>query len=256
MRWTFSDSDHEYLDGTRFSNAHAFRGIRTPPEYRADLIVRNAAGKKVIDVGFADHIELVNDKRNRGEWLHDRVAQVAALVVGVDTNQAAVESVSELGVSNVFAVDLAEPITEPAIAERDFDLIILGEVLEHIGNPVGFLRSVVASLGRPNQQILITVPNAWSAVALINVFRGAEVVNTDHRFWFTPFTVAKVAIDAGLAVDRVETCLATVPPRSSVGRLGNAVMARFGLLRPHVVCFAHVPALARVSPVRHDTHFR
>lgn len=242
MRWTFSGSDHEYLDGTHFSNAHAFRGIRSSPEYRADLIVRHAAGKKVIHVGFADHVELVHDKRSRGEWLHDRISQVAERVVGVDTNQAAVEAVSELGVSNVFAMDLTEPITEPEIAERDFDLLILGEVLEHIGNPVGFLQSVVANVGRPNQQILITVPNAWSAVALMNVFRGAEVVNTDHRFWFTPFTVAKVAIDAGLAVDHVETCLATVPSRSSVGRLGNAVMARFGLLRPHVVCFAHVPS--------------
>jgi hypothetical protein len=100
-------------------------------------------------------------------------------------------------------------VTEQAPAEivaKQWDYIVAGEVLEHIDDPVMFLKSIREKYGACTERIIITVPNALSYTNFRFALRNIEMINSDHRFWFTPFTLMKVATEAGIEVEDYDLC--------------------------------------------------
>lgn len=61
------------------------------------------------------------------------------------------------------------------IPDKEYDLIILGEVLEHTENPLRMLRGLIPYL-KPNGIMFITVPTNAPAIDHIYLFRGEEEV--------------------------------------------------------------------------------
>lgn len=239
-RWVYQGADSAFLAGREFSNGRTFRGTRVEESNRIDLLVAQSRGRTVLHVGFADHSPLIDEKRRNRKWLHDRVSEVADRAVGVDIDSAVVEMLRSRGVQDIYALDVTQEVSEPAIRDTAFDIVILGEVLEHVGNPVAFLQGLRVNYGQPGQRLLVTVPNALNLRSVMDIARTQECVNTDHRFWFTPYTLARVLTEAGYTVDRVETCLGSEVPNTVKGRAYRALVGRFGLLQDHLVAFARV----------------
>jgi hypothetical protein len=50
---------------------------------------------------------------------------------------------------------------------------------------------------------VITVPNAWTQTTMRMANRSAEIINSDHRYWFTPYTLSKVIVQAGLQLEDI-----------------------------------------------------
>jgi 2-polyprenyl-3-methyl-5-hydroxy-6-metoxy-1,4-benzoquinol methylase len=84
-----------------------------------------------------------------------------------------------------------------------FDYIYIPDVIEHIGNPVDFLESIRDRFKTNVEKIILTTPNAFRWNNFMNSFKTIEVVNTDHRFWFTPFTLSKIVTDAGYEINKL-----------------------------------------------------
>lgn len=78
---------------------------------------------------------------------------------------------------------------------------MVGEVLEHIGDPVAFLSTIRTKYCDYVDRIVVTVPNALRIANFQFAKQGMEVINSDHRFWFTPYTLAKIMTDAGLVIE-------------------------------------------------------
>jgi len=85
-----------------------------------------------------------------------------------------------------------------------FDYLLIPDVIEHIGNPVIFLATIKDKFKHNVNEIILSVPNAFSINNFINAFKGREIINTDHRFWFTPYTLSKIAIDAGYDIEEMD----------------------------------------------------
>lgn len=81
----------------------------------------------------------------------------------------------------------------------DVELVICGEVLEHLSNPGFFLISVRESC--PGRPVIFTVPNAMCAGAAEWLLkRGRENVNRDHVSYYS-YTTIKVLLErAGYAI--------------------------------------------------------
>lgn len=175
-----------YLNESEFSNGASFPAGSGAPIARNDLISDLANGKRVLHVGCADHGPLIAAKRARGSYLHDLIARSASTLTGVDVNESALAEMRRLGITELYT-----PETLPA--DRTFDLVVAPDVIEHVRDVHQFLR-MLTSYGAP---VLITTPNA---LRLRNRrLWNAEVVNTDHRYWFSPYTLAKSLVDAGMA---------------------------------------------------------
>ena len=249
-----TDEVGRYLDGTRFSNGlRIVPGVGVDPaKSRFEVLERLVQNRSVLHVGFADHLELIRKKRDEGRWLHDRLIRVCARVAGVDINAEAVEFVRGLGVSDVYVADLLGEIPGE-LRKVAWDFILLGEVVEHLDNPVGFLGAVHSAWAGLDARLIVTVPNAFSAANIGMAMRNVECINTDHRFWFTPFTISKVLRRAGWAVEAIELCQFDALPQGGRrfdprGMVGRLALSQVPLLRDTIVVTASkvsVPAKSR-----------
>ena len=101
----FSKEAIPYLEGKLFSNGFKFKYSKSSSkvESRLDYLENIVKGKKVLHIGFADHIPLIQDKINKGLWLHKRLLDSASYCVGIDIDQQAVEYIrNQFSVPNLF----------------------------------------------------------------------------------------------------------------------------------------------------------
>jgi hypothetical protein len=178
--------------------------IMLRPDYLSILF----GAKKVVHLGCTDHLGIIQQKLDSGQYLHNLITFVADKCLGVDINKEAIQYLRDQGgVGNVIYGDITQPgIIE--ILEDDYDYILLGEMLEHIENPVAFLKSIITNYGKQIKQVVITVPNAFGLPFLANALNfGQETLNPDHKYWFTPYTIMKVAYQSGLEICDLQMCV-------------------------------------------------
>lgn len=212
----FDETDQKYLDGSAFSSIYQFRiqGVSESLQ-RLALLAKLVAGKKVVHFGCVDHLPLLEQRRKEGIWLHEVLAGTCTDLVGVDINEQGVQYMKDAG----FETYNSNVVTEHPPAEivtKKWDYIVAGEVLEHIDDPVMFLKAIREKYGACTERIIITVPNALSYTNFRFALRNIEMINSDHRFWFTPFTLLKVATQAGIVVEDFDLCVDNEPGFFSV----------------------------------------
>ncbi len=233
----------EYLHGAKFSNglqaAYPFAEEDFRYDTRINWLRTMCAGKKVVHVGCVDHaLKQVKHKLKRGNWLHAHLMEICARVLGVDIDANGIDELrQELQITDLLAADLRNDPCEPIVSAQ-WDMILLAEVLEHIGDPVSFLSTLRERFGHLTSEFVITVPNVFASEVVSHAKRGIEAINSDHRFWFTPFTIAKVCIDAGLTPTRVVLCRNGTIKRRAL--LRNRRMRRQPLLRNNIIVCARV----------------
>lgn len=164
---------------------------------RIEVIENCCKDKSVIHVGCCDHIPLIKEKINKGTWLHKRLTKISKKTLGIDINVEGIQFLKDLGFDNVICHDLMKDVSE-AISSQNWDIMVLGDILEHVDNPVDFLSQLKQKYQGKVDKILITVPNAFDHETFVFASRNVELINTDHRYWFTPYTLAKIGTLAGL----------------------------------------------------------
>ncbi|MDX2135741.1 MAG: methyltransferase domain-containing protein [Saprospiraceae bacterium] len=200
-------TDRDYLSGKSFSTIYEFslKGSSNP-QTRLEWLVPIVRGKRVIHFGCVDHLSIVEQRRKEKTWLHDILAQQCTDLAGIDIDEQGIHYMQGEG----FEVYRANVLTDPAPAEvlqRKWDYLVAGEVLEHIDNPVAFLTAIREKYGPVTDKIIITVPNAMSYTNFRFALRNTELINSDHRFWFSPFTLLKVAKQAGIEPEAYDLCV-------------------------------------------------
>ncbi len=207
----FVNGTQDYLVGHRFSTDLVIKPVNTSDQRsrlsRVELLERLAHGRNVIHVGCVDHdAGTIEDKLRSGKWLHHRLMRRATRCHGVDINAEGIHYMHEyLGIDDVEVINIAEQDSAAILGAR-WDAMLIPEVLEHIGNPVQFLQSVRNRYAAVVDELIVTVPNAFAVENFRGVLSGIERINTDHRFWFTPYTLAKVMADAGFAPEGFYMC--------------------------------------------------
>ncbi len=225
-----------YLTGSEFSNglrvaiSHPERSV---PD-RIALLEQMSEGKRVLHIGCVDHIPLIEAKRKRGRWLHDRLAQRTAALVGIDLDAAGVAYVTQnLGYEDVFVSDVTRDDPPPKISMARWDYAILGEIVEHLDNPVTFLSAFRSRYAPYVDEMIITTPNAFRIDNFKQARRHVELINSDHRFWWSPYTLAKVCAQSGLRVLSFSFCESYRLPRWNVPR--RLLLSRYPALRDTIV---------------------
>ena len=189
----FDPTTRDFLSGATFSNAHRFDlGNRGRAPRRVERLVEICRGQRVLHVGCCDHLDLIRGKVEQGVYLHQQLCGVATRCVGMDINAKGIALLRELGFPAVHLPD--------DVPDDDYDLCLLADVIEHVGDVVAFLESMQRYRFR---QLVVATPNAFR---LRNFLSRGELINTDHRYWFSPYTLCKVLADAGYAPQRVELC--------------------------------------------------
>jgi hypothetical protein len=174
---------------------------------RNDLLSSLCKGKEIIHIGCVDHnIETIKIKLRKGKWLHKILCDRAKRCFGVDIHKEGIKYIAEnLNLKDVAAFNIISD-TNPAINNNFWDYMLIPDVIEHLNNPIEFLRTIHKKYPRNVNSVVITAPNSFTRLNMKNARRGVECINSDHRFWFTPFTLIKLAVLAGFAVKRIHMC--------------------------------------------------
>jgi 2-polyprenyl-3-methyl-5-hydroxy-6-metoxy-1,4-benzoquinol methylase len=151
-------------------------------------------GKSVLDIGVVEH------SRGAAEapgWLHGHLNRHAKRCLGVDVLEAEVEHLKKLGYEVICADITQEPLPST------FEVIIGGEVLEHLNSPGMFMKNCAAML-EPGGRLVITVPNPWYANAILKSCRRAAtfVDSADHVAWYEASTLCELGARHGLKLSR------------------------------------------------------
>ena len=142
---------------------------------RIPFLCTQATGKRVLHLGASGP-------------LHAALLKVAASAAGIDRADA--PGIRGYDLDNIGISGLP-----PEWAE--YDLIVAGEILEHLTNPGRLLRCLRSQY--PGVPLIVTVPNAFSAIAAKHIARGIENVNRDHVAWYSPITMATLLQKCGYA---------------------------------------------------------
>ncbi|HZR95118.1 MAG TPA: class I SAM-dependent methyltransferase [Gaiellaceae bacterium] len=139
-------------------------------------------GRRVVDLGFVDEGQM-GAKRGRGTWLHEAVAREAKEAVGIDADESGVRRAVELGFTAHHA-DVEDEESLRALGLEPADVVVAGELIEHLDRPGAFLDAVHVLL-RADGDLVITTPNAHALTNLLGALAGRELVNPDHVSWFS-----------------------------------------------------------------------
>lgn len=186
----FNKETLAFLRGESISNGHKIKVDWQKLVSRNTLLVDLCKEKTVLHLGCADHIDLIEKKRKRGNYLHDLIQSSAKKIVGCDVNENALLKMRELGISDLYTPDNL-PI-------QTYDTVIIPDVIEHIGDVKQFLLSIKKY---DASEFVFTTPNAYR---LINrKYWQHELINTDHHYWFSPYTLSKILIDANFDIKNI-----------------------------------------------------
>ena len=169
---------------------------------RVEFIKQLCAGKKVLHLGCTNWPYTAEAIETNG-LLHLELEKVASELYGFDYDQEGIDFLTNAGSKNLYRADL-EKLDDVGLDDT-FDVIIAGEMIEHLNNPGLFLNGIQRFM-RPDTRLIITTINAYSAMRLAMYgLRGqggsAEPVHPDHVAYYS-YSTLKVLIERhGLQID-------------------------------------------------------
>lgn len=177
---------------------HDLSSLNQQGVLREDFLAELCAGKRVLHLGFVD-APFSEERTRKKLLLHQRLQERAQLVYGLDVDQKSVELYRQLtGDTQNMVFDLLKPQANLDPLAQRFDVVLFGEVLEHLLNPAAALANLrEICLRNPGAKLCVTVPNAFSLLEFAVAIGGDELVHPDHYFYFSPVTLKKLLTDTG-----------------------------------------------------------
>ena len=202
---------------------------------RVDFVKTICAGKKVLHLGCANYpytrISIENEM-----LLHFDLEKTASELYGFDFDQPGLDILAEFGTKNLYRADL-ERLEDVPLSET-FDVIVAGEIIEHLNNPGLFLNGIRRFMNSETR-IVITTINAYCGMRfLIYGLRGKggrnEPVHLDHVAYYSYSTLGVLLARHNLPVEKFmfyDVGTEHRPHNRSIWNLANDICVRFS---PHL----------------------
>lgn len=174
---------------------------------RSDLVQRTefirdiARGESVLHLGCTNH-PYTDETIADGSLLHLRLGEIASELYGFDFDDEGLEALNKHGFKDLYKADLER--LEDVPLDKKFDVIIAGEMIEHLTNPGLFLRGIRRFMG-PKTKLVITTVNAYCGMRFVQyALRGrggtAEPVHPDHVAYYSYRTLRLLVEKEGFEV--------------------------------------------------------
>jgi hypothetical protein len=169
------------------------------PVDRVAYIARACAGSRVLDLGAMDETAC-QAKRGRGTWLHEQISRTALCVDGFDNSSLIPAEGLRTGPTSIIRRgDVTDPQRLIAALARPPDIIVAGELIEHLEDPLQFLERLAAIDVLTGKTLILSTPNA---TALHNGLIGLahrESTHHDHLCILSYKTLTTLCSRAGFA---------------------------------------------------------
>jgi predicted TPR repeat methyltransferase len=181
--------------------------IRLPyhaPVIREDFLIDLCRGKKVLHVGCTDY-PYTQQKHASGLLLHERLRPNCARLVGIDLDSASIAWLSQQGIPDLYVADATRLSGFLEGLNFEPELVIAGEVVEHLSCPGDFLQGIRRAM-TSKAQLVITVPNAFAYFGIVQMLLGREKVHPDHVAYYSYGTLRELLRRHGFEAEQIIPC--------------------------------------------------
>ncbi len=182
---------------------------------RLEVLKTLAKDKKVLHLGCTNS-PFTREAIDAGMSAHHDLEKVAAELFGFDYDPESLAILRKSGIANLFEADLEQ--LEDVEVEEKFDVIVAGEMIEHLSNPGLFLNGIKRFMSDETILVITTI-NAYCALRFLQYgLRGkggrSEPVHPDHVAYYSYKTLRLILerhslecekflfYDLGLSTDR------------------------------------------------------
>jgi SAM-dependent methyltransferase len=153
--------------------------------------------KKVLHLGATDNPETKNAIESQ-RFLHTKLNDVCQEIVGMDISLEMIKWLKEThGINNIHYGNIEVYEDYP---QQEFDLILAGEILEHLSNP-GKALDCLSKIAKPATRLVITVPNAYSFKGFLRAVAKHELIHPDHTLHHSLYTLKSLLDRHGFAIE-------------------------------------------------------
>ena len=202
---------------------------RRGPVDRFAAIIDTSRGKRVAHIGFVDERQM-EAKQAEGVWLHAQLAEVASSLVGLDNAEPGVAWARERGYE-AHVADAQSPEAMRSLGLAPFEVVVAGEVIEHLDEPGPFLRAMHELTGSDGV-LVVTTPNAYRLLNFLAPVTGSELVHEDHTAWHSPQTLRTLLERNGWQVEEIAYYRTPVRTGKPLSNAVRATLATLNRLRP------------------------
>jgi 2-polyprenyl-3-methyl-5-hydroxy-6-metoxy-1,4-benzoquinol methylase len=206
LRQSVPEAEHVAFK-SRVTQRLAVKSSRFLPRSRlvapSDTAIAYASGRKVLNVGMGGFVD--NDSETEKELadpalsLHAELAKAAASLTGIDVNPLAIEIMRRVVPGRYVVADIMDPSSLDQFRNELFQVIIFGDVIEHLDNFGIALRNLTAMLA-PGGTIVISTVNAFSFGAFAKMLFRYEAGHEEHTCWFSYLTLKRTLEMNGLRI--------------------------------------------------------
>jgi hypothetical protein len=150
------------------------------PVDRLAYMAEACRDKFVLDLGAMDETAY-ESKRGLGTWLHERLAEVANRVVGVDSSPA-VPREGLVTAPNATIIRGDVTCLDAILTELGArpDVVVAGELIEHLPDPLAFLKGLASTPKLRGCSIILSTPNATAVHNVAIGLLSRESTHHDH----------------------------------------------------------------------------
>jgi SAM-dependent methyltransferase len=159
---------------------------------REEMVLEFCRGRSVLDIGAGEHDPSFYSLDG---WEHGQIVKVASKAVAVEIDPKLCEFYREKG----FDFRCLDATSDVDLGER-FERIFIGDVIEHVNDPVALLRFAGRHLA-PGGAVLVTTPNPFAPRVLgkrAKMDTYYVMANLEHTRWMSTSTMYEVSRRAGL----------------------------------------------------------
>jgi len=189
-------------------------------------IIDLVKSKKILHlgcVGFAD-LETSDRVKLAKDSLHFRLTEIAD-TKGIDYSSEAIRYYQENNIFNNVLFGDVEKLDDVNI-EDTFDVIVAGDILEHLSNP-GLMLEGIKKFCKNHTDIIITTPHSFGLMNFIRFIFGKFVEGNEHVMTFNVQNIFNLLKRYEFTVISMDTCYQKNATRKTLFPLGRLFFKLF-----------------------------
>jgi 2-polyprenyl-3-methyl-5-hydroxy-6-metoxy-1,4-benzoquinol methylase len=192
-----------------------------------EAILTRCEGKRVLHLGCVGNNDYSTEHKVAASpsTLHTKLSAIA-IVTGVDISGDAVEEYRRTGICNNILVGDVEKLGVLGL-NPEFDLVVVGDLIEHLSNP-GHMLDGVRALCRKDTRVILTTPHAFGLAPFLRHLAGNFREGLQHVMTFNEQNLTHLVQRHGFTVEESGTCYQSESANGSlVFKLGKSLFEAF-----------------------------
>jgi 2-polyprenyl-3-methyl-5-hydroxy-6-metoxy-1,4-benzoquinol methylase len=173
---------------------------------RDDTIENLCRGKRVLHLGCVGFTDCPVEQKIllARQSLHQRLSD-AADCLGIDLDRETVTQLQTRGVFQNVVIGDAERLDELPRDLKPFDLVVAGDIIEHLSNPGKMLEGIKPRL-KPDGRLIVSTPNSLGLPAYLRHLTGRFHEGLQHVVSFNAINLTQLLERHGYRVAEFRSC--------------------------------------------------